>query len=56
MAVPHWAQSIITNSIRIAANKPDIVLVDRSERRAILVDVTTPHDVDLVKTENDKLN
>lgn len=54
-ATLYWDRSIITDRT-IVANKPDIVLVDRSERRAILVDVTIPHDANLVKAEKDKLS
>ena len=35
------------------ANKPDIVVVDRS-RRAIIVDITVPHDENFVKAEKNK--
>ncbi|CAH2265638.1 jg15722 [Pararge aegeria aegeria] len=40
----------------ITANRPDIVLVDRSVRRAITVDITIPHDDNLVKAEKDKVS
>ncbi|CAH2240994.1 jg19746 [Pararge aegeria aegeria] len=36
--------------------KPDIVLVDISVRRAIIVDITIPHDDNLVKAEKDKVS
>ncbi|CAH2227606.1 jg25108 [Pararge aegeria aegeria] len=36
--------------------KPDIVLVDRSVRRAIIVDITIPHDDNLVKAEKEKIS
>lgn len=54
-ATLYWDRSIITDRT-IVANKPDIVLVDRSERRAVLVDITVPHDENLVKAEKDKLS
>lgn len=53
-ALLYWDRSIITDRT-IVANKPDIVLVDRSQRRAVLVDVTIPHDENLVKAEKDKV-
>ncbi|CAH2256851.1 jg11010 [Pararge aegeria aegeria] len=34
--------------------KPDTVLVDRSVRRAIIDDITIPHDDNLVKAEKEK--
>ncbi|CAH2255620.1 jg19327 [Pararge aegeria aegeria] len=37
-------------------NRPDIVLVNRSVRRAIIVDITIPHDDNLVKAEKDKVS
>ncbi|CAH2236968.1 jg9462 [Pararge aegeria aegeria] len=40
----------------ITANRPDIVLVDRSVRRAIIVDITIPHDDNLVKAEKEKVS
>ena len=49
----YWDRSIITDKT-IVANKPDIVVVDRSERRAMIVDITVPHDENLVKAEKDK--
>ncbi|CAH2256714.1 jg10947 [Pararge aegeria aegeria] len=39
----------------ITANRPDIVLVDRSVRDAIIVDITIPHDDNLVKAEKGKV-
>ncbi|XP_072943499.1 uncharacterized protein [Epargyreus clarus] len=42
-----WSRTIV-------ANKPDIVVIDRSERHAIIVDITVPHDENLVKAEKDK--
>lgn len=32
------------------------MVVDRSQRRAVLVDVTIPHDENLVKAEKDKIS
>ncbi|CAH2230836.1 jg15288 [Pararge aegeria aegeria] len=40
----------------ITANRPDIVLVDRSMRRAINVNITIPHDDNLVKAEKEKVS
>ncbi|CAH2218490.1 jg2973 [Pararge aegeria aegeria] len=40
----------------ITANRPDIVLVDRSVRRAIIVDITIQHDDNLVKAEKEKVS
>ncbi|KAG6455661.1 hypothetical protein O3G_MSEX009336 [Manduca sexta] len=54
-ATLYWDRSIITDRT-IVANKPDIVIVDRLSRRAILVDVTIPHDDNLVKAEKDKMS
>ncbi|XP_063544493.1 uncharacterized protein LOC134752733 [Cydia strobilella] len=52
-ATLYWDRSIITDRT-IVANKPDIVIIDRSQRRAVLVDITIPHDENLVKAEKDK--
>jgi len=49
----YWDRSIITDR-HIVANKPDIVMIDRLERRAVIVDVTIPHDGNLVKAEKEK--
>ncbi|CAH2244234.1 jg20178 [Pararge aegeria aegeria] len=38
------------------ANRPDIVLVDRSVRHAIIVDITIPHDDNPVKAEKEKVS
>ncbi|KAI8424045.1 hypothetical protein MSG28_002675 [Choristoneura fumiferana] len=54
-ALLYWDRSVITDRT-IVANKPDIVLTDRSNRQAVLVDVTIPHDENLVKAEKDKLS
>ena len=48
----YWDRSIITDRT-IVANKSDIVVVDRLERRAMIVDITVPHDENLVKAEKD---
>ncbi|CAH2241694.1 jg26991 [Pararge aegeria aegeria] len=45
---------MLTN--RPTTNIPDIVLVDRSVRRAIIVDITIPHDDNLVKAEKEKVS
>ncbi|CAH2239942.1 jg3373 [Pararge aegeria aegeria] len=42
------------NSLR--ANRPDTVLVDRSVRRATTVDITVPHDDNLVKDIKEKVS
>ncbi|XP_063821249.1 uncharacterized protein LOC135071388 [Ostrinia nubilalis] len=52
-ALLYWDRSIITDRT-IVCNKPDIVVVDRSQRRAVLVDITIPHDENLVKAEKEK--
>ncbi|XP_050552268.1 uncharacterized protein LOC126911117 isoform X2 [Spodoptera frugiperda] len=49
----YWDRSIITDRT-IVANKPDIVVIDRQARRAMIVDITIPHDENLVKAEKDK--
>ena len=49
----YWDRSIITDRT-VVANKPDIVVIDRSERRAMIVDIAVPHDGNLVKAEKDK--
>ena len=54
-ATLYWDRSVITDRT-IVANKPDIVIIDRSQRRAVLVDITIPHDENLVKAEKDKLS
>lgn len=51
----NWDRFIITDRT-IVVNKPDIVIVDWSHRRAVLVDITMPHDENLVKAEKDKLS
>ena len=50
-ALLYWDRPIITDRY-IVANRLDIVLVDRVARRAVIVDVTTPHDDNLVKQKN----
>ncbi|CAH2243562.1 jg12873 [Pararge aegeria aegeria] len=54
-ALLYWDRTIITDRY-ITANRPDIVLVDRSVRRAIIVDITIPHDDNLVKAEKEKVS
>ena len=49
----YWDRSIITDRT-IVANKPDIVVIDRSARRVMIIDVTIPHDENLVKAEKEK--
>ncbi|CAH2230236.1 jg19990 [Pararge aegeria aegeria] len=49
-------QMSLTLKFDITANRPDIVLVDRSVRRAIIVDITIPHDDNLVKAEKEKVS
>ena len=49
----YWDRPIITDRT-IVANKPDIVVIDRLVRRAMIVDITVPHDENLVKAEKDK--
>jgi hypothetical protein len=49
----YWDLPIITDRT-IFANKPDIVVIDRSARRAVIIDITIPHDENLVKTDKDK--
>ncbi|CAH2267871.1 jg12947 [Pararge aegeria aegeria] len=52
-ALLYWDRTIITDGY-ITANRSDIVLFDRSVRRAIIVD-TIPHDDNLVKAEKEKV-
>ncbi|KAJ8736966.1 hypothetical protein PYW07_000237 [Mythimna separata] len=49
----YWDRSIITDRT-IVANKPDIVVIDRLERRTMIVDIAVPHDENLVKAEKEK--
>uniref|UniRef100_A0A2H1WHZ3 SFRICE_018216 n=1 Tax=Spodoptera frugiperda TaxID=7108 RepID=A0A2H1WHZ3_SPOFR len=49
----YWDRSIITDRT-IVANKPDIVVVDRQARRTMIINITIPHDENLVKAEKDK--
>ncbi|KAA5654928.1 hypothetical protein F3G58_31985 [Pseudomonas aeruginosa] len=49
----YWDRPIITDRT-ILANKPDIVLMDRTESRVFLVDITIPYDENLVRAEADK--
>ncbi|CAH2233862.1 jg18646 [Pararge aegeria aegeria] len=51
----YWDRTIITDRY-ITANRPDIVLVYRSVRRAIIVDITILHDDNLVKAEKEKVS
>ncbi|CAH2232947.1 jg16758 [Pararge aegeria aegeria] len=53
-ALLYWDRTITDRYI--TANRPDIVLVDRSVRRAIIVDITIPHDDNLVKVEKEKVS
>ncbi|CAH2096931.1 unnamed protein product [Euphydryas editha] len=39
------------NYQKFITNKPDIVVVDRSARQAIIVDIIVPHDDNLVQAE-----
>lgn len=48
-----WDRAIITDRT-VVAIKPDTVVVYRIKRRAIVVDITIPHDENLVKVEIDK--
>uniref|UniRef100_A0A2H1W769 SFRICE_026058 n=1 Tax=Spodoptera frugiperda TaxID=7108 RepID=A0A2H1W769_SPOFR len=48
----YWDQSIITDRT-IVANKPDIVVIVRQALRTI-INITIPHDENLVKAEKDK--
>ncbi|CAB3261268.1 unnamed protein product [Arctia plantaginis] len=52
-ATLYWDRSIITDRT-IVANKPDIVVIDRLERRAMIVGIAVPHDENLVKVEKEK--
>ncbi|XP_022836903.1 uncharacterized protein LOC111364281, partial [Spodoptera litura] len=49
----YWDRPIITDRT-ILANKPDIVLMDQTESRVFLVDITIPYDENLVRAEADK--
>ncbi|CAH2084520.1 unnamed protein product [Euphydryas editha] len=49
----YWDRPITTDRT-ILANKPDIVVMDRAQSRVFLVDITIPHDENLVKAETDK--
>ena len=50
----YWDRSIMTDRY-IFANKPDIVLVYRVARRALIVDVIIPHNDNLVRAEKEIL-
>ena len=52
-ALLYWDRSIITDRY-IVANRPDIVLVDRVVRRAVII--TIPHDDNLVKAQKEILS
>ncbi|RVE44451.1 hypothetical protein evm_010855 [Chilo suppressalis] len=54
-ATLYWDRPVITDRT-IIANRPDIVLTDRLKRQAVLIDITIPHDENLVKAEKDKLS
>ncbi|KAI8422782.1 hypothetical protein MSG28_006527 [Choristoneura fumiferana] len=54
-ATLYWDRSVITDRT-IVANKSYIVLTDRSKCQAVLVDITIPHDENLVKAEKEKLS
>ncbi|CAH2093698.1 unnamed protein product [Euphydryas editha] len=49
----YWDLPIATDRT-ILANKPDIVVMDRAQSRVFLVDITIPHDENLVKAETEK--
>ncbi|CAH2094527.1 unnamed protein product [Euphydryas editha] len=49
----YWDRPIATDRT-ILANKPDIVVMDRAQSRVFLVDITIPHDENLVKAETEK--
>ena len=48
-------RSFITDKY-IVANRPDVVLVDRVVRRAVIVNVTIKNDDNFVKAEKKNLN
>ncbi|CAH2232879.1 jg1199 [Pararge aegeria aegeria] len=54
-ALLYWDRTIITDRY-ITANRPDIVVVDRSVRCVVIVDITIPHDDNLVKAEKEKVS
>ncbi|XP_045510128.1 uncharacterized protein LOC123705416 [Colias croceus] len=49
----YWDRPIITDRT-ILANRPDIVVMDLATSRIFLVDITIPHDDNLVKADSDK--
>ena len=49
----YWDRPITTDRT-VVANRPDIVVIDRLERRTMIVDLTIPHDENLVKAEKEK--
>jgi hypothetical protein len=50
----YWDRPILTDRT-IPANRPDIVLIDRSKCVTYIIDVTIPHDENLEKANRDKI-
>jgi hypothetical protein len=51
----YWDRSIITDRT-INANRPDIILIDKSSKTAELIDIATPLSTNLQKTYSEKVN
>uniref|UniRef100_A0A096M1X3 Uncharacterized protein n=1 Tax=Poecilia formosa TaxID=48698 RepID=A0A096M1X3_POEFO len=53
-AVVEWFH-FSTGLIKVMANQPDIVVVDKEQRKAVVVDVAIPSDHNIRKKEHEKL-
>lgn len=51
----YWDTTIITDKT-VAANRPDIVLINKKSKIAYLIDIAHPLDTNLEKTEREKIN
>ena len=49
-----WDSPILTDK-RVCANRPDITIHDRKERKAVLVDFSVPYDTNIVEKTAEKL-
>eukprot|EP00957_Ditylum_brightwellii_P126529 9644233-Ditylum_brightwellii.AAC.1 len=44
-----WRDDIQEVDTVIKANRPDIVVLDEKERKALIIDVTIPMDINMIK-------
>ena len=49
-----WDHPVLTDRM-VGANRPDIVLVDKLNKKAFFIDITIPYDENICKAEQDKI-